>query len=242
MLAKKLLMGGVGNGVAITDPNHPNLDGMWTMNNISGTTLLDESPNGRDFTLINSPTTVTGVIGDGLLFDGVDQSAEQGAPPLNSEGALAFWTLPNLSPQARILHITPEGVGDNIWGVIVQPSGKVFIGKNPETPSDFDGVESVTPVTAVTNGYGFVVVQGDESTIEIYINGALSTLNFSPFGSGGSVESFSNWFADNTGVDFMSIGVTKSNTTNFGKTQVNQMRLFNRKLTQDEITTLTNET
>jgi hypothetical protein len=53
----------------ILDPDNPNLVAMYTMDNISGATLFDESPNGNDGT-ITGATAVPGKIGNALDFNG----------------------------------------------------------------------------------------------------------------------------------------------------------------------------
>lgn len=64
-----LLSSAEGGGVPITSPSHPNLVVMYTMDNISGSTLVDESPNGNDGT-ISGATAVSGKIGNALQFTG----------------------------------------------------------------------------------------------------------------------------------------------------------------------------
>jgi hypothetical protein len=46
MLAKKILM--TASGIPITSPDHPDVVVYWGMGNISGSNLLDDSPNGVD--------------------------------------------------------------------------------------------------------------------------------------------------------------------------------------------------
>lgn len=70
-MARDLLMGSAGNGVGITSPSHPDLVAMYTMDNISGSTLVDESTNGNDG-VITGATAVSGKIDNALSFDGVN--------------------------------------------------------------------------------------------------------------------------------------------------------------------------
>ena len=57
-------------------PDNPDLLAFYTMSNVSGSTLIDESPNGNNGTLVNSPTIVTGRFGGAMLFNGSNQYAQ----------------------------------------------------------------------------------------------------------------------------------------------------------------------
>lgn len=97
MLAKKMLMGGAGNGVPITSPNHPNLVGFWTMDNISGATLFDETPNNNDGTITGAVFDSGGIIDGALLFDGINDevniphSSSLNVGGLGNDYSAALW-------------------------------------------------------------------------------------------------------------------------------------------------------
>lgn len=56
------------SGLTINDPDFPGTLGYYTMGNISGTTLVDETPVGNDVTIPSGVTTVTDEDGSGLQF------------------------------------------------------------------------------------------------------------------------------------------------------------------------------
>jgi len=98
ILANKLRRG-VGGGVCVVssnpilDTNNANLLAMYTMDNISGSTLVDESPQAADG-IITGATTVTGIIGDGLNFDGVNDSVVAPLPAHSINQSMTFWFKP----------------------------------------------------------------------------------------------------------------------------------------------------
>lgn len=77
IIANKLLRGvGTVTGVnSILATDNPNLVAMFTMDNISGSTLFDESPNNVDG-IISGATAVTGKIDNALSFDGIDDTVK----------------------------------------------------------------------------------------------------------------------------------------------------------------------
>lgn len=64
---------------AILATDHPNLVAMYTMDNISGATLVDESPNANNGT-ITGAIAVAGQMGNALSFDGNDNVTTAGLP------------------------------------------------------------------------------------------------------------------------------------------------------------------
>lgn len=155
---------------AISDFTHPDLLAAWTMDNISGSTLVDESSNGNNAT-INGAIQVSGLVGNALSFDGSDEV---------TRGRIETGTTFTVSTWAKFDNVV------DFQQLIGQRSG------NP-TPADwillyngsaFRFAVWNTVGTAFTIGAGFIptvgqwhhlvgVVRADQS-IELWVDGALS--------------------------------------------------------------------
>ena len=234
-MARDLLMGSAGNGVAITDPNHPDLVAFYTMDNISGSTLVDETPNNHDGTMNNSPTSVAGKINNALRFDGVDQNVSVapastiGVSP--TDGSIAFWFK---TSEATVLH-TPIAVRTaNTTPTTSQTEHLLFI---LESSGQVRARSGGTDVFSVASGFNdgawhFVVVNKDSgNTLELFIASVSdNSTSISAIASG-----------HNIGITLGSnLNTNTSVFTQFYDGDLDQFRYFNRILTQDEIDTLYN--
>lgn len=209
-MAKRLLGGGgVGNGAQCevsTDPilstSHASLLAMYTMDNISGATLFDESPNSRDGT-ITGATTVTGIIGDGLNFDGSNDSVVAPHPQHTSLESMTFWFKPPT---------TTPGSGDE---------DTMFTRTN-----NGDGSISAYWDSATAGFRGAVrfFVEGDVGSVDWIGANVLDTARFYFLGITVAATSAKTYLYDDTGVqlELGSITLTKPMTL----ADTNQNSLF----------------
>ncbi|MGW7283603.1 LamG-like jellyroll fold domain-containing protein [Streptomyces sp. NPDC054844] len=77
----------VAAGAAAGDREAPNGGGYWSLDEGTGTTAVDEGPNGKDLKLSEGTTWTPGVSGSALTFDGEGQHAETEGPVLDTTGS-----------------------------------------------------------------------------------------------------------------------------------------------------------
>ena len=76
---------------SILSANHPNLVAFYTMQDIVGTTLTDASANSNNGTLIGSPATIIGQVGNAIDFDGIDDEVDINGILPNDNMAFCVW-------------------------------------------------------------------------------------------------------------------------------------------------------
>ena len=69
----------------------PGLVGWWTFDSISGATVTDSSAAGNNATLVGSPSTVTGQIGQAISLDGSTQYMTTSGVALPTDVTLSLW-------------------------------------------------------------------------------------------------------------------------------------------------------
>ena len=207
-------------------PNNPDLLAFYTMSNVSGSTLIDESPNGNNGTLVNSPTIVSGRFGGAMLFNGSSQYAEVNSelPSSVTEFSWSFWT-ERISGTFGVINwygiagSDTVGCSDNGTNFLVQARSQAG---EPYTTSSSQSLTGVNHI---------VVNFQKQGSIDVYVNGSLaSSVNSNITGN---IESSFNTIAAARylgSYDFYFNGT------------IEQKRTFNRVLTQAEITLLANET
>ena len=205
-------------------PNNPDLLAFYTMSNVSGSTLIDESPNGNNGTLVNSPTIVPGRFGGAMLFNGSNQYAEVNSelPSSVTEFSWSFW----------IEYISGNGIA-NYYGEALG-GDTVFCTINSSLTSaqsrEQGGQLYSSQSPAVSGLHHMVVNYQKQGFIDVYIDGLLASSTATNIS--GAIESSIN-----------TIGAAYVGNYNFYfNGTIEQKRTFNRVLTQAEITLLANET
>jgi len=240
IIANKLLRGAAGGAGApnpIILPNHPNLKAMYTMDNISGSTLIDESPNNHDMTMINSPTFVAGKISNAIRLDGVDQNVDLAPASTlgvsNAIGSMAIWFK---TTESTVLHTpitmrTSKSTGST--------SDSVHIILVLESNGQIRAITGTDQLFSVASGFNdgnwhFVVINKDIATVglELFIDsvsdGSISIANITAgFDIGLTLGSNNN-------------RVTPPGYIQFFDGDLDQFRYFDRILTQTEINALYN--
>lgn len=220
-------------GAAILAFDHPNLVAMYTMDNISGSTLLDESPNNRDGT-ITGATQVTGKLGNALSHDGVDDITDCGFHPQGTSGAFSLWLK---SPA------TGSGVPVCLSDATDPKVNIVFgLGSTTDTyniyhnrgPITANFISSTDTFPGDRGVWVHLVYQSTGSDWEIYRNGTKlpTTLND---GSPGSW-----WDAISGNTNLTLAGRNSLNITERFNVEIDQFRLFNRHLAPAEVANLYN--
>jgi hypothetical protein len=216
----------------ILAPDNPDLVVFYTMDRISGATLVDESPNANNGT-ITGATAVAGQIGNALRFDGVNDKVDWGITGSTlTSGAISYRVRRTVATEGNI--ITRATLVDNQDFLSLQlfsdGTVRIVAAVTGETTDDIRSTNTVT-----LDDYAHIVIQSNGSRYEIYLNGAKETLD---------VQS-----GVNRGLFFGSLGTENINSgvlrrlagDSFSQSDQDQIRLFNRELTQPEITALFNE-
>jgi hypothetical protein len=158
------------------------------MDNISGSTLFDESPNGNDGT-INGPVSVPGKIGNALSFDGVNDIVNGYTMPSDTAISLCFWIKTTESRESIILESSSNyNVNPGAILSVINGSGdfnRFYFGVKKTTVGKYARGDVVLPSLHDGN-YHFIALIYDSSTavlddqVMIYFDGIKQVLDFNP--------------------------------------------------------------
>jgi hypothetical protein len=226
--------GSQGNNVGVLDPiietDHPDLLFMYTMDNISGATLEDESPNNNDGT-ITGATSVSGHIGNALNL-GVNKTkfVNLGKPwGTDNTGSFCFWYKSNSINNISRIFTSVSIASVTAFSIITLPDNTIRFRHGGTV-----GISTFS-TNLVETSYSFWVVQVPVGgPAEMYKNGVKETL------TGGTVNNWMDGFA--TPTSFHNLGLQDDGTVVLGEGDfdLDQVRYFTRVLTQSEIDALYN--
>jgi len=214
---------------------NPNLLAAYTMDNLEGMTLIDESPNNDHGTISGAPL-VMGKFGLALSFDGSSSATVSLGTDLGDTvpTSTSFWIKPEIDNTNGIGYVLQSSdfadTGSNYYGYAIYVGGDGTItvhmgtGGTPTSSSRLSG----KTVGAIDKGvYSHVVVNINAfGSYEIYINGTRQTIVTS--GSGSSY---------NPGISAGKI--SKSSYSLFA--DLDQIRFYSRILTESEVLELYEE-
>lgn len=228
-----------GGGGDITSPSHPNLLAMYTMDNISGATLFDESANSADGT-ITGATVVSGHIGDALRYDGNNDSTSLPVAELAglNTGAISVWMVAT----GDDCRITFSNIGNSnkflVMGVhngVSSPGIWIYA---KESAGATGQVQWAGGGTVSTTQYVHVVIQPNaaQDRWEGFLNGTLVTLEQI---AGTHPTLVGMWWGGIIGLNSANINL-RPNPVEYTSGDVDMYRLFDRRLTQAEVNALYN--
>lgn len=209
------------------------LVGNWSFNgpDMSGVTVIDRGSGGNNGTLTGGVATTEGIIGQGLHLDGTNDyvtMADHASLDLTGSITMSTWlrhssdtfkaweAIFTKGDSAYRLHLC--GNTDFCGGpvALLNAIEAAFSG----TSCSGNGVTST--VVPVTNRWYFVTVVYDGSTIKMYVDGALDA----QVSCTGTVTA--NGFAVN-------IGENSDQTGRYWNGDIDDVRLYNRALSADEV-------
>jgi len=212
-----------------------NLVSHWKFDENFGTTAMDSSGNNNTGTLTGGAAWSAGKLGNAVQFDGVDDFikvvASTGNLDIDSGSVtISAWIKPQSvsSVQAILLRGLSDGVagGQEGYGFFVNSNGKINAGS-----AGGENYNSLASLTA--NTWTHVVMIVSSSASKLYINGQDST----PAGAGTVVVASNK--------DLL-IGATRNiaNTLNtrFFNGSIDEVRIYNRGLSAQEVTDIYNDT
>jgi|GEM_PF-2042617 len=200
------------------------LVGHYTFDNadMSGTAVTDKSGTGNNGTLVNGPISATGKLGEALLFDGNDY-VNLNAAMVNAQQdvTLAAWVYPtSVGNYPAIIAKTNEWVelgSEYVLGMYKNTGRPEFIMRGSITTSS-------NPLPL--NQWSHVAVVNSATSCRIYVNGVLdTTCSAKP--------------SPPSTADTWKIGTYVNGAGQF-KGSIDDVRIYNRALSADEISALHN--
>jgi len=213
--------------IPITDPN---LIGWWTLDEGMGVIVLDWSGHGNGGTLANGPQWVPGNDGDALVFDGRDDYVDLGTPselyiPENYTYTAWFKVGENINGDSGAQYLLCIGSrSDLVFGIEdgVGIDGDLSLHYYDTAP----GFHAVGVGQTVWSSDEWHMVAGTKDSTtghKIYLDGELRNSDF-------------NTNDDNYATSRMiSIGAMGWNSDEYFNGTIDDVRIYNRTLTQDEI-------
>lgn len=209
-------------GAKITDPSSV---GYWKFDEGSGDVAGDSSGNENDGTLVNNPTWVSGLLGQALEFDGVDDYVTiPDSPSLDINGAgitfMAWIYSPGFQDYGWIMGKGQSGPWDDmVWWLLPRSNGAIRYG----IKSGGSTIERLDiPVGLAINTWQHVAVVYDGSYMRFYLNG---------------VERDSYPKTGNLDVNDapILIGLDGWSPTNHYRGKIDEVKIYNRALSPEEI-------
>lgn len=218
-------------GAPISSPLHPAYIAKWTMDNVSGSIVVDDSPNGNDGDAFGGGVFTAGKVGNAYA---TTQGSAQGITisglpaTLADDIAIAMWYKTTDRTNAGALFSYRDST--NALLQIFQQGGSDV--RSQIRGASGGSLGSISGTLPANNVWQFVVLNVSLTTgRELFINSASAgTENTSLSGSVSSNLSYLSMYNFGAGV----------HPNNGLKGAVDQVCLFNRKLTQPEINTLYN--
>ena len=214
--------------------SNPSLLAAYTMDNITGTTLVDESSN-DDHGTITGSTAVMGKFGQGLAFDGTSTTKVELGTSLGDTlpAAVSFWVKQDEASDGGYVVQSSDfaDVTSTYYGYAVSVGANGTVGVRTGTGQ---GSGSTSRVTGSSGGtldkevYNHVVVNIKAfGSFDIYINGVAQSISLS--GSGTT-------YSPGTVKGKLSKGKSSSLFAD-----LDQIRFFGRSFTESEVTELYQE-
>ena len=205
------------------------LKGYWSFNgqDLSGTTAYDRSGSGNTGTLTSGPTITEGKIGQALQFDGTNDLVV-----VTNESSYRFSSDFSLSTWVKV-PTTLAGYEAVIGKYAVTPSGWDFgIGSNGKARMSLRGTSTLDVSSGAgpdlrDNQWHHVVTVNTPTSIETYVDGILQ-------------NTMTGTWTATTNTDSLYIGNRDSNGTTTFSGMIDEVRVYNRALTESEIKALYN--
>jgi len=201
--------------------------GYWSMDNISGTTLIDET--GVNNGTIYGATQVDGKLGKALSFDGVDDYVNCGNNVAgNSDMTISFWVKPNKSQAGGLIYKTADYIAVRedyhiFWWTGASGIQIGFSDGSSLIYNDFGGSGII-----IINEWQLITVVKTGTKVDVYRNSVFSS-------------SANNYPVNvqNTATPLI-IGKESTSFQRKFKGSIDEVMIFNRALSQEEISYLYN--
>ncbi len=216
------------------------LAGYWKLDDGSGTSAADASTNGNTGTLTNGPTWTTGQIGGAVSFDGSNDCIDVGTTSqfqfANTSFTVTGWFKSGPSDTGGVFMAQGGAIGVGGWYVGLQPStAGQLVGTIKNTDSQQSSKVQTTGGMNDNQWHHFaVIITTNTSTytgnnIVIYADGTARpvTSNSDSTSGGYQIPSVS-----------AKIGTRNNCSDTFFKGSLDEVRVYNRVLSSDEVSNL----
>lgn len=224
---------------SITRFDHPNLITAYTMDNISGITVNDESPNGYNATAVGAVSYVPGKLGNAVDCKNTLQWVEESgslASVTGSTGAICYWmNADNLSGLSVVSWAATGLTNEYLYFAALDGgTGASQIGISSATGGVSRFLTTASGIIGL-NTWHFVVMQCTGTSYEVWIDGVERPLTPQVGSNDGA-----SWWDEIIFNKFAIDRVPRSTALNGNNTLYDQVRVFNRALTSGEIAELYN--
>jgi hypothetical protein len=205
------------------------LVGYWSFSEGSGSTAGDASGNSNNGTLTNGPTWVTGKVGSGALsFDGVDDSVSLGAPSVLTPSAaltISAW-VKSTNPTGAANEVIVDKQNASLNRYLLRITGTT--GKMRFAVGASSEIQVNANTTLAANTWYHVAGVWNGADITVYVNGVSDA---TPVAVTGTITD---------GGEGIVIGRPTVTNANYFNGSIDEVRIYNRALTQAEIKRLYN--
>lgn len=208
----------------------------YTYDNISGSTVFDESQYGNDATLINSPTVAAGEIKNGVYWNGSNQRMDLPNTLLHrNEMAIATWVYFEAGERCQIACAADNGDTDKYVALQLNVFGGGEIRLNQSTNGPVYDLRTDDGLTA--DDWHHVVVQSapGDTAPEIWVDNELQATTVF---AGTYDDEFFNAPSD---LDNSTLGALMRSNPSYREGGHDETFVYPRKLTAKEIRALYNQ-
>ena len=189
----------------------------------------DSSGFGNNGTLFGDPTFTSGKLGQGLSFDGVDDFVDVVSAILTANGSLSIWFKPDWNSGDSIINGIAGATtdGDNFFRIEHFLDNNWYAGWVTGNIDHRAVISSATMSVISGSWYHLAVVWDDTTNVTmVYLNGVSKGQNTS--------------LVTNSIIQPLRIGSYDATTDGFFDGTIDDVRVYNRALTYDEIKRLYN--
>jgi len=223
------------NNISYADLNR-NLVSYWSFDQCNAT---DDSGNGNDGILINSPTCVDGISGKAFEFNGISSTIKIPnfvQPTPDKDFSIALWAIPNTYTPTQILLNREYAYELAIFSggcssvrtcdndEIIEPKEIGFA-----LMKDWDWYSMDFSITTNTPYFIVITYDSENNMVYSYVNGRLT-----------SSDQISNSIPEGSLNDFMCIGSRRECSASFYSGTIDEIRIYSRNISENEILQLFN--
>ena len=204
------------------------LVGAWSFNENAGTTTADASGNGRTGTIRQAQWTAAGKYGAALVFDGINDwvsVADHASLRVTSGVTVEAWVKPGVMSGWETVVMKERGAAAHSYALYAHdggalPGGAPVPSANVRVAGDHRTLRG--PAAVPSGAWSHVAMTYDGTTQRLFING----VEVASAPQSGAIE---------TGAGALRVGGNNSWTGEFFQGEIDEVRVYNRALSQPEI-------
>jgi hypothetical protein len=214
-------------GILSRPTNNLGLVGYWPLDDGAGTTARDASGNGNNGSLMNSPTWTTGEVGGALGFATASHQYVTLPKSLpitgNNSRSIFVWIKAPTSVSQQMIVATGIQTNSEAFNLVIGYGAAHLVG----VMGFFDDFYPTTG-TAVDDGkWHLIGVTFDGVTTKIYVDGVLDNFHTETYGTV-------------AGANYLGANIAQLGFENYFNGTIDDVRIYNRTLSQVDITALYN--